>query len=177
MAKCSTTNYNDIDAIVRGTETLYQKMDQALTRIHNATKKTRKLAEQIARSPRALKTIKDLETTIAMFTPTKPIVDYEISGYATGNKRWRSAPFQHPVPIQDLLLQDIKTRQEKNKLLGEKIGRIVFQNKVLAQQASSIYKTPSMKINKSPIMNILTKAITTYWFTKHLNNPREEDKI
>ncbi len=73
-----------------------------------------------------------------MFTPPKPILDYEISSYATENKRWRRAPFQHPVSIQDLLLQDIRTRQEKNKLLGAKIERIVLQNKVLAQQASSI---------------------------------------
>jgi hypothetical protein len=68
-------------------------MDQALTRIHKATQKNRELAEQIARSPRALKAIKDLDAAIARFTPTKPIVDYEISGYATGNNRWRCAPF------------------------------------------------------------------------------------
>jgi hypothetical protein len=162
VAKRSTTDDND--AIVKGTEILYQQMDQALTKIHKATQKTRELAEQIARSPWAIKTIKYLDAAIAMFTPTRPIVDYEISGYATRNKRWWRAPFQHPVSIQDLLLQDIKTRQEKNKLLGEKIERIMLQNQVLVQQASIICDTPSEKIKKSPIMNILTKTVATYMF-------------
>jgi hypothetical protein len=105
--------------------------------------------------------IKDLDAAIAMFTPTNQIVDYEISSYATGNKRWRRAPFQHPVSIQDLLLQDIRTCQEKNKLLGEKIEKIVLQNQMLADQASSIYQTPSERLKKSPIMN----------------NPREGNKF
>jgi hypothetical protein len=170
VAKRSTTNNNDIEAIIRGTEILYQQMDQALTRINKANRKTRELAEQLTRSPRALKTIKDLDAAIAMF-------DHNSSDYATGNSRWRRAPFQHSVPIQDLLLQDIQTRQEKNRLMGEKIGRIEFQNNILAQQASSIYDTPSEKLKKHPIRNILMKTIATYWFTKHLNNPREENKF
>ncbi len=160
MAKCSTRD-NKIDAIARGTEILYQLMEQAHTRINKANKKTSQLEEWIARSPQAIKMIKDLDAAIAMFTPTNQIVDYEISSYATGNKRWRRAPFQHPVSIQDLLLQDIRTCQEKNKLLGEKIEKIVLQNQMLADQASSIYQTPSERLKKSPIMN----------------NPREGNKF
>jgi hypothetical protein len=76
VAKCSTTNDDDIMAIIRGTELLYQQMDQAHTRIHKANRKTRDLAEQLARSPRALKTIKDLDAAIAMFSPAKPSMDY-----------------------------------------------------------------------------------------------------
>ncbi len=81
-------DHNDINAIQRGTEVLYLHMDQALTRINKATLKNCKLAEQIARSPQTIKTIKDLDAAIAMFTPTRPIVDYEISKHATGNKCW-----------------------------------------------------------------------------------------
>jgi hypothetical protein len=176
VTKRSMTNNNDIEANIRGTEILYQQMEQALTRINKANRKTCELAKQLTRSPRALKTIKDLDAAIAMFDH-KHSVDYSSSDYATGNSRWRRAPLKHPVPIQDLLLQDIQTRQEKNRLLGEKIGKIVFQNNVLAQQASSIYKTPSEKLEKDLTMIILTKTITTYWFTKHLNNPREENKF
>jgi hypothetical protein len=65
----------------------------------------------------------------------------------------------------------------KNKLSGEKIERIVLQNKVLALQASSIYDTPLEKFKKSPIMNILTKTVATYMFLKNMNNPREVNVI
>jgi hypothetical protein len=76
IAKHSTTDNSNIDVIVKGMEILYQQMDQVLTRIDKSNHKTRKLAEQLARSPRALKTIKDLDAAIARFTPNKPIVDY-----------------------------------------------------------------------------------------------------
>jgi hypothetical protein len=61
VAKRSTMSNNDLSAIIQGTEILYQQMDQALTRIHKATQKTHKVAEQIARSPREIKIIKDLD--------------------------------------------------------------------------------------------------------------------
>jgi hypothetical protein len=117
------------------------------------------------------------DAAIAMFTPTRPIAKYQISEYATGNKRWRCAPSQHPVSVQDPLLHDIQSSQEKNKLLSEKIERIVSQNQALAQQVSSIYDTPSEKLKKSPIMNILTKTVATYMFQKNMNNPRQGNKI
>jgi hypothetical protein len=105
-SKRSTT---EMEAIQRGAEVLYQQMDQALASINKAVQKNRKMAERIARSPWAIKTIRDLDTAIAMFTPTRPIAEYEISEYATGNKRWQCAPSQHPVSIQELLLHDIQT--------------------------------------------------------------------
>ncbi len=53
--------------------------------------------------------------------------------------------FLASISIQDLLLHNIRTCQEKNKLLGEKIEKIMLQNLALAQQASSIYDNPSVK--------------------------------
>jgi len=174
VSKCSAT---EMEAIWRGTEALYQQLEQVLAKIQENVQKNCELAEQIARSPRAIKTIKDLDTAIANFTPTRQLAEYKISEYTTGNKHWRHAPSQHSVSIQDLLLHNIQTRQEKNKLLGEKIEKIVLQNQVLAQQASSIYDTPSEKLKKSPIMNILTKMVATYMFMKNMNNPRQDNTI
>jgi hypothetical protein len=85
VSKRSTT---EMGAIQKGTEVLDQQMDQALAMINKAIQNNCKMAELIARSPRVIKTIKDLDTTIAMFTPTRPIAKYQISEYATGNKRW-----------------------------------------------------------------------------------------
>jgi hypothetical protein len=118
----------EMEAIQKGTEVLHQQLEQALARIEQNIQKNHKLAKQISRSPRAIKTIKDLEAAIATFAPVRPIPEYEVSEYATRNKCWRPAPAQHPVPIQDLLLYDIQTRQEKNKLLGEIVSQIVSQN-------------------------------------------------
>jgi hypothetical protein len=164
----------EMEAIQKGTKVLYQKMEQALAKIEENIQRNCNLAERLARSPRAIKTIKDLDTAIATFAPTRPSAEYELSEYATGNKRWRRSPSQHPVSIQDLLLHDFQTCQEKNKLLGEKI---VPQNQLLAQLASSIYDTPSEKLKKSPIMKILTKTVATYMFLKNMNNHRQENEI
>jgi hypothetical protein len=43
----------------------------------------------------------------------------------------------------------------------------------MAQQASSIYDSPSEKLKKSPILKILTKTVATYMFLRNLNNPRQ----
>jgi hypothetical protein len=125
MAKCSIP---EMETIQKGTEVLYQQLEQAQARIKKNVQKNRDLAERLARSPRAIKTIKDLDAAIATITPVKPTAEYEVSEYATGNRCWRRTPYQHPVSIQDLLLHDIQTHQEKNKLLGEKVDKIVLQN-------------------------------------------------
>ena len=139
--------------------------------------KNRELPERLTRSPRAIKTIKDLEAAIAIFAPVKPTPEYEVSEYATGNKCLRCNPAKHLVPIQDQLLHDIQTRQEKNRLLGEKVSKIGLQNQLLAQQASSMCNTPSEKLKKDPIMNLVTKTVATYMFLKNMNNPRQGNEI
>ncbi len=164
-------------AIQKGTEVLYQQLEQALARMEENVEKNCELAEWFARTPRAIKTIKDLDAAIAIFAPTTPIAKYRVSEYTTRNKRWKRAPSQHLVSIQDLLLHDIQTGQEKNKLLGEKVKKIMLQNKLLAKQASSIYDTPSEKLKKSRIIKILTKTVATYMFLRNMNNPRQDNTI
>jgi hypothetical protein len=112
-------------------------------------------------SPRAIKTIQALEAAIATFAQTKPSPEYEVSEYATGNKRWRRSPAQHPLPIQDLLLYNVQAHQQRNKVLGEKVTKVVSQNLHLAQQASRAYETPSEKLKKDPIMGLVTRAVAT----------------
>ncbi len=107
-----------MEDIQGNTEMLYRQLEQALARIKEIVQKNRELAEWHARSPRAIRTIKHLDAAIATFTPARPIAEYEVYKYATRNRHWRRTPYQHPVSIQDLLLHDIQTCQEKNKLLG-----------------------------------------------------------
>jgi hypothetical protein len=40
-----------------------------------------------------------------------------------------------------------------------------------------VFDTPSEKLKKSPIMNILTKTVATYMFLKNMNNPRQGNEI
>jgi hypothetical protein len=166
-----------MDKIAKNTVALYKQMDQAILRFSTATQKTCDLAENLARSPRAIKTIKDLEAAIAKFAPTKPSVDYKISSYVTGSRLWQCSPIQSQVTIQELLLEDIWAHQEKNCQLVKKIEQIVQQNDLLTQQAHSIYDTPSQKLRKTSSINILTKTVATYMFLRHLNNPREENEV
>jgi hypothetical protein len=105
-------------AIQEGTELLQQQLQQALARIEQNVQKNKEPTRRISRSPRAIKTIQALEAAIATFAQTKPSPEYKVSEYATGNKRWRHSPAQHPVPIQDLLLYDVQAHQERNKILG-----------------------------------------------------------
>ncbi len=64
-------------------------MEKALARINKSVQKNRELAERLARSPRAIKTVKDLEAAIAIFSPARPAAEYELSEYATGSKCWK----------------------------------------------------------------------------------------
>ena len=159
------------------TELLQQQLEQALAKIKQNVQKNKDLAEQISRSPRAIRTIKALEAAIATFAPIKTSPEYEISEYATGNKRWRRSPSQHPVPIQDLLLYDVQARQEKNKMLGDKVAQVVSQNLHLAQQASKAYETPSERLKKDPIMGLVTRTVATYMFLKNMNDPKQGNKM
>jgi hypothetical protein len=170
-AKRSVTK-KEMEAIQKGTELLQQHLEEALARIEQNVQKNKDLAERISRSPRAIQTTKALEVAIATFAPIKPSPEYKVSEYATGNKCWRRSPSQHPVPIQDLLLYNVRARQEKNKMLGDKVAQVVLQNLHLARQASRAYKTPSERLKKDPIMGLVTRTVATYMFLKNMNDPK-----
>jgi hypothetical protein len=116
-----------------------------------------------------------LEAAIAIFGQNKPEPIYDVSEYATGNRRWKRSPAQHPVPIQDLLLYDIQNKHNQNKILGDKVAQVVRQNTQLAQQISSAYETPSEKLKKDPIMGLVTKTVATYMFLRHNNGQRQNN--
>jgi hypothetical protein len=118
-----------------------------------------------------------LEAAIAIFDRTKPNPEYYVSDYATGNKWWRRSPAQHPVPIQDLLLYDVLTHHERNKILGEKVPKVVKQNLHLARQTSRAYEKPLEKLKKDPIMSLVTRMVATYMFLKHNNDQKRNNKV
>jgi hypothetical protein len=168
MARQPITRTN-LETIQKGTEILQLQLEQTLAKIEQNVQEYKNLTEQSSRSPRAVKTIQALEAAIAIFGQKKPNPGYEVSEYATGNKSWRHSPAQHPVPIQDLLLYDVQVKHKQNKILGDKVAKVVRQNLHLAQQASTAYKTPSEKLKKDLIMGLVTKTVATYMFLKHSN--------
>jgi hypothetical protein len=103
---------------------LQAQLEQALARIEKNIQKNKSLTERISRSPRAIQTIQALEAAIAIFDQNKPEPEYQISDYATGNRRWKRSPAQHPVPIQDLLLYDVQNKHNRNKILGDKVAQL-----------------------------------------------------
>jgi hypothetical protein len=124
MAKQSITE-TEMEAIRKGTALLQQQLEQTLAKMEHNVQKNKNLAEGISRLPRAIKTIQALEAAIAIFDRTKPNPEYDVSEYAARNKHWKRSPAQHSIPIQDLLLYDVQAHQEKNKLLGDKIAKVV----------------------------------------------------
>ncbi len=70
-------------------EALYEHLEEALARIKRNVQQNQELAHQISRSPRAIKTIQALEAAIATFPQNQPEPEYQISEYATGNRRWK----------------------------------------------------------------------------------------
>ncbi len=96
-----------------------------------------------------------------------------------GNKRWKRAPSQHPVPITDLLEYDARKRYNQNKILGDKVAQILHQNTDLSDKIAEEYQTPSEKLKKDPIMALVTKTVSTYMLIRHSKNrkanPKTED--
>ncbi len=114
-----------------------------------------------------------------MFAQNHPEPEYETSEYATGNRRWRRAPSVHPVPITELLEYDVRNKHNKNKILGDKVARILQQNTNLSDKIAEEYRTPSEKLKGDHIMALVTKTVATYMFIEHNNggqkNPGTED--
>jgi hypothetical protein len=86
------------------------------------------LAQQISRSPRAIKTIQALDTAIATLTQTQPEPEYQVSEYETKSRRWKRTPRFHPVPITELLEYKVQNKHHRNKILGDKVAKVFQQN-------------------------------------------------
>ncbi len=97
------------------------------------------------RSKKKVKDPRSLEATIAKFQ-TKPEPQYRISGYATGNKRWKREPSVYPFQITDLLEYEVRNKHSQNKILGEKIARILHQNTDLSDKIEKTQEGPNYGI-------------------------------
>jgi len=162
-----------LETIQASNHLLQTQLEQALARIKQNVPKNKELAERISRSPRAIKTIQALEAAIAVIEQNNQDPEYQILEYATGNSRWKCAPIVHPLPITDLLKYDVQNRQNKNRILGNKVAQVLQQNTQLSDEISDAYQTPSEKLKKDPIMALVTKTVATYMFIKHNNGAQK----
>jgi hypothetical protein len=159
-----------LEFIQTSNKALHAHLEEALARIERNVQQNKELAQRISRSPRAIKTIQALEAAIAMFAQNQPEPEYQISEYATGNRRWKRAPSFHPVLITDILEYDVQQKHNRNQILGNKVAQIVKPNTDLSDKLAEEYQTPSEKLKKDPIMALVTKTVATYMFIKHSNN-------
>ena len=128
---------------------LYEQMDKALDRIERSMQRIPELADRISRSPRAVRTIQALDSAIAIFERTRPDPEYQLSEYATGNKRWKRASRVHPVEITELLNYEVQAKHNQNKILGKQVEQILKQNTDLSDKIAEEYQTPSEKLKKT----------------------------
>jgi hypothetical protein len=224
--------------IQAGNKDLYDQIDKALDRIETSLQRIPELADRISRSPRAVKPIQALDQASAIFERSKPEPEYQLSEYATGNRRrWKrnpraerngspeasttskeetttewflrnlaTSPFPitaittlgtalhlatgirrskrepsvYPFKITDLLEYEVRKKHSQNKILGEKIAKILHQNTDLSDEIAAEYQTPSEKLKKDPIMALVTRTLSTYMLVKHSKNTKEisqEEKL
>jgi hypothetical protein len=172
MTENDTLAADRLAFIQTSNEALYAHLEEALARIKRNVQQNQELAKRISRSPRAIQTIQALEAAIATFARNHPEPEYQISEYATGNKRCRRAPSVHPVPITDLLKYDVQQKHNKNKILGDKVAQVLQQNTDLSNEMSKAYHTPSEKLGKDPVMALVSKTVATYMFIRHNKNTK-----
>jgi len=115
--------------------------------------------------------IQALEAAIARFDQ-QPKPEYQISEYATGNRRWKRALSVHPIEITELLNYEVQKKHNRNKILGDKVAQILKQNTDLSDKIA----TPSEKLKKDPVMALVTRTISTYMLVKHSKNGKEKSK-
>ena len=155
--------------IFRNTDTQAAILHKILNQVSNSK-------SRVSRSPRAIKTIQALEAAIAKFQTNKPEPKYQISEYATGNKRWKRERSVYPFQVTDLLEHEVRNKHSQNKILGEKVAQILHQNTDLSDKIAEEYQTPSEKLKKDPIMALVTRTVSTYMLIKHSKNGKEKSK-
>jgi len=92
---------------------------------------------------------------------------------ASGIRRSKRAPSVYPFQITDLLEYEARQKHSQNKILGEKIAKILHQNTDFSDEIAINSQTPSEKLKKDPIMALVTKTISTYMLIKHSKNAKE----
>ena len=95
---------------------------------------------------------------------------------ATGIRRSKRAPSVYPFEVTDLLEYEARKKNSQNKILGEKIAKILHQNTDFSDEIAANSQTPSDKLKKDPIMELVTKTISTYMLVKHSKNAKELSK-
>jgi hypothetical protein len=92
---------------------------------------------------------------------------------ATGLRRSKRAPSVYPFQVTDLLDYEARKKHSQNKILGEKIAKILHQNTDFSDEIAANSQTPAEKLKKDPIMALVTKTISTYMLVKHSKNAKE----
>jgi len=95
---------------------------------------------------------------------------------ASGIRRSKRAPSVYPFQITDLLEYEARQKHSQNKILGEKIAKILHQNTDFSDEIAIQSQTPSEKLKKDPIMALVTKTVSTYMLVKHSKNAQELSK-
>jgi hypothetical protein len=178
---------------------IYDQMDKALDRIERSMRRIPELAERMSRSTRAVKPSQALDQADAILKHYKLEPEYQLSEYATGNRRWKrnpragnnespkasttpetetatewflrnlaTSPFPitaitalgtalhlgtgikrskrepsvYPFEITDLLEYEARQKHSQNKILGEKIAKILHQNTDFANEIAGENHTP-----------------------------------
>jgi len=80
------------------------------------------------------------------------------------------------VEITELLKYEVQTKNNKNKILGDKVAQILKQNTDLSDKITEEYQTPSEKLKKDPIMALVTRTISTYMLIKHSKNGKDKSE-
>ena len=119
------------------------------------------LLRNLATSPFPIQTIRTLEKALHL---------------ATGIKRSKREPSVYPFQITDLLEYEVRNKHSQNKILGEKVAKILHQNTDLSDEIAADYQTPSEKLKKDPIMALVTKTLSTYMLVKHSKNAKEKSQ-
>jgi len=88
-------------------------------------------------------------------------------------RRSKRAPSVYPFQVTDLLDYEARKKHSQNKILGEKIAKILHQNTDFSDEIAANNQTPSEKLKKDPIMALVTKTISTYMLVKHSKNAKE----
>jgi hypothetical protein len=95
---------------------------------------------------------------------------------ATGIRRSKRAPRFYPFEVTDLLDYEVRKKHSQNKILGERIAKILHQNTNFSDEIATNNQTPSEKLKKDPIMALVTKTISSYMLVKHSKNAKELSK-